>query len=96
MARKKKSDTAPAKESKKAPLPVVVEECHEESHECCEHGAEGISLEVQSFLSRRDDLAEKLAREIETTELKLAELKRSAALLFPERHGHHADTGAAG
>jgi hypothetical protein len=39
--------------------------------------------EVQAFLSKRGELAEKLAREIEATEKKLAELKRTAALLNP-------------
>lgn len=39
--------------------------------------------EVQSFLNKRGELAEKLAREIEATEKKLAELKRTAALLNP-------------
>jgi hypothetical protein len=39
--------------------------------------------EVQAFLSKRGELAEKLAREIEATEKKLAELKRTAALLSP-------------
>lgn len=41
--------------------------------------------EVQTFLSKRDELAQKLAREIEITEKKLAELKHSAAMLFPEK-----------
>jgi hypothetical protein len=44
--------------------------------------------EVQSFLSKRADLAKKLADEIEATENKLAELKRTAAMLFPENHGN--------
>ena len=39
--------------------------------------------EVESFLSRRDELARKLAEEIEATEKKLAELKKIAASLFP-------------
>jgi len=40
--------------------------------------------EVQSFLSKRDELARKLAEEITATEAKLAELKKTAASLFPE------------
>lgn len=43
----------------------------------------GLVAEVQSFLSKRGELAEKLAREIEATEKKLEELKRTAALLLP-------------
>lgn len=40
--------------------------------------------EIQSFLQQRQELADKLAQEIEATERKLAELKRTAAMLFPE------------
>ncbi len=39
--------------------------------------------EVQSFLNLRDELARKLAIEIEALEAKLAELKKTAASLFP-------------
>ena len=42
-----------------------------------------LSGEVQSFLGMRAELARKLALEIETTEKRLVELKRAAALLFP-------------
>lgn len=41
--------------------------------------------EVQSFLSKRDELAKKLSEEIAATEAKLIELKKTAAALFPER-----------
>ena len=44
-----------------------------------------LMAEVESFLSRRDELARKLAEEIVSTEKKLAELKKIAASLFPER-----------
>jgi len=40
--------------------------------------------EVQSFLSRRDELARKLSEEIEVTEKKLAELRSTLASLFPD------------
>lgn len=40
--------------------------------------------EVQSFLNKREELARKLADEIAATETKLAELKKTAAALFPE------------
>jgi hypothetical protein len=43
-----------------------------------------LAEEVQSFLDRRGELARKLAAEIEATERKLAELRRTAAALFPE------------
>jgi hypothetical protein len=39
--------------------------------------------EVQSFLNLRDELARKLATEIDALEEKLAELKKTAASLFP-------------
>lgn len=40
--------------------------------------------QVQSFLCQRADLAQKLAAEIEATEKKLIELRKTAAMLFPE------------
>lgn len=46
-----------------------------------------LMAEVESFLSKRDELAQKLALEIEATEKKLAELKKTAASLFPETAG---------
>ncbi len=46
-----------------------------------------LMAEVESFLSKRDELARKIAAEIETLEQKLAELKETAASLFPETAG---------
>jgi hypothetical protein len=43
-----------------------------------------LMAEVETFLSKRDELARKLAEEIEATEKKLAELRKIAASLFPE------------
>lgn len=40
--------------------------------------------EVQQFLSKRAELANRLSQEIEATEKKLIELKRTVAMLFPE------------
>lgn len=40
--------------------------------------------EIQTFMSMRDELAQKLAAEIEATELRLEELKSTAASLFPQ------------
>lgn len=42
--------------------------------------------EVQSFLRQRQELAQRLADEIAATEAKLAELKKTAAMLFPENY----------
>lgn|GEM_PF-4402476 len=50
--------------------------------------AHPLMAEVESFLSKRDELARKLALEIEATEKKLAELKKTAASLFPEAATH--------
>jgi hypothetical protein len=49
-----------------------------------------LAAEVRAFIDRRDELASKLSQEIELTEKKLAELKRTAALLFPANgaNGH--------
>ena len=46
--------------------------------------ADSLVEEVQSFLDRRAALAKKLVDEIAATEKKLAELKKTAAMLFPE------------
>ena len=40
--------------------------------------------EVQSFVTRRNEMARKLNKEIEAAERKLAELRRTKARLFPE------------
>ena len=43
-----------------------------------------LMAEVETFLSKRDELAQRFADEIAATEQKLAELKKTAASLFPE------------
>lgn len=40
--------------------------------------------EVQTFLNKRSELADRLAREITATERRLEELRRTAALLSPD------------
>jgi len=42
-----------------------------------------LAAEVQTFLNKRGELAERLAREIEATQRRLEELRRSLALLSP-------------
>jgi hypothetical protein len=44
----------------------------------------GLMEEIQTFMSMRDELAQKLAAEIEETERKLEELRNTAASLFPQ------------
>lgn len=46
--------------------------------------ADPILAEVQQFLQKRADLANRLTAEIDSTERKLAELKRTLEQLFPE------------
>ncbi len=46
--------------------------------------AEPLLEEVQQFLVKRAELASKLSQEIEATEKKLVELKKTVTLLFPE------------
>lgn len=40
--------------------------------------------EIQTFMAMRDELAQKLAVEIEATERRLEELRKTAASLFPQ------------
>jgi hypothetical protein len=47
-------------------------------------GHDGLDKEVEAFLAQREQLAQRLAHEIAATEQRLEELKRTAALLFPE------------
>ncbi|WP_373652500.1 hypothetical protein [Schlesneria sp. DSM 10557] len=42
-----------------------------------------LKSEIETFISLRDELARKLADEIAATELKLAQLRETAASLFP-------------
>jgi hypothetical protein len=44
----------------------------------------GLAEEVSSFIAQRDSLSQRLAEEIAATEKKLAELKHTAAMLFPK------------
>jgi len=49
-----------------------------------ENATSSLMDEIQSFMTLREELSQKLASEIEATELKLAELKETAASLFPQ------------
>ena len=50
-----------------------------------------LMAEVETFLSKREELARRFAEEIEATEERLAELKRTAASLFGENDGKTAN-----
>lgn len=52
-----------------------------------EEQVDPLMAEVESFISRRDELARKIADEIEALEQKLADLKETAASLFPDNVG---------
>jgi hypothetical protein len=88
MAKRKHSENHAAA----APAPAAV------ASDVAAHAADELSAErlgelaeeVRAFIDRREELAGKLAQEIALTEKKLAELKRTAALLFPENatNGH--------
>ena len=49
-----------------------------------EEHVDPLMADVKTFLSKRDELAQKFAAEIEALEQRLAELKETAASLFPE------------
>jgi hypothetical protein len=88
MAKRKHSENQSAKLH--AHAPAVVETAEPRGADLSSEGLGGLADEVRAFIDRRDELASKLAQEIELTEKKLVELKRTAALLFPENaaNGH--------
>jgi len=73
---------APIKEA--APFVATTPKAPEGSLVAPPAGGTPLLAEVQSFIQRREELARKLAEEIRATEARLAELKRTAAALFPE------------
>ena len=59
-------------------------------------GSDGsLAEEIQAFLARRDELAQRLVSEIAATEQRLAALRQSAALLFAENGGERKPKKAA-
>lgn len=54
-----------------------------------------LAEEIQAFLARRDELAQRLVQEIAATEQRLAALRQSAALLFAENGGERKPKKAA-
>lgn len=85
MAKKKSHDISDvsAAETSIAQELASAEEVPSDAAESVEEPGHPLMEEVQSFLNLRDELARKLAAEIEMMEEKLAELKRTAASLFP-------------
>ncbi len=80
---------APSKDSAKEALketsnPAATPKAPEEALNSSPAAGTPLLAEVQSFIQKREELARKLADEIAATETKLAELKRTAAALFPE------------
>ena len=82
MARPKNSTSAPVAGSVELAEQVLAEGSP---------GAVGLdgtlAEEIQAFLARREELSQRLVREIAATEQRLAALKQSAALLFAENGG---------
>ena len=90
MAKRKPQGNQTAEPAERVALLAGETDQQVELGQQAQRGADLGSLteEVQSFLNRRSELARKLAQEIEATEKKLAELKHTAALLFPENDGN--------
>ena len=85
MAKKrpKDRDTEPVNAPETTPAASEVE-VSPESPASCTAAGQTLMEEVQLFLTQREELAKKLAEEIAATEQKLADLKKTAAQLFPE------------
>ncbi|WP_254508005.1 hypothetical protein [Anatilimnocola floriformis] len=77
-------NSAPAKET--APVAKPAAAAPEAAPVSAPADGTPLLAEVQSFIQRREELARKLSDEITSTEERLAELKRTAAALFPENN----------
>lgn len=85
MAKKKhQREAKPVQETQPEEENRVTADEPQESSVATSPTCDSLVEEVQSFSDRRAALAQKLADEIAATEKKLAELKKTAALLFPE------------
>ncbi len=82
MAKKKQTESSPSatESTVEANAPATEAEAAEPTQPLGE-----LAKEVQDFIAQREQLAQKLAEEIAATEQKLAELKRTAVMLFPEK-----------
>lgn len=87
--KKQHQETVSVKAADETPVPSVSPEVQtpvEPASEPESH-VDPLMAEVEAFLSKRDELAQKIAGEIEALEQKLAELKETAASLFPDSAG---------
>jgi hypothetical protein len=82
MAKKKHSENHAAVPS--APAAIASEAAGHDDDDLSAEPLGELAGEVRAFIDRREELAAKLVQEIAFTEKKLAELKRTLALLFPE------------
>jgi hypothetical protein len=82
MAKRKHSDPVPPPTSED--VQQLTTALQESSTAAAEQPVDELEQEVAEFLARREELARKLADEIAATERRLADLRRTAALLFPE------------
>jgi hypothetical protein len=81
MAKRRPSETA---DDFPAPQASDTVESQETTVPEADVPADPLMDEIQTFMTLRDELARKLAAEIEATEQKLAELRETAASLFPQ------------
>lgn len=91
-AKKQHRETSFVKAAEETPTAGVSSEVppQTESPAVLDEQVDPLMAEVEAFLSKRDELAQKIAAEIEATEQKLAELKETAASLFPDSGGNGA------
>ncbi|HEY4261608.1 MAG TPA: hypothetical protein VGM98_15670 [Schlesneria sp.] len=87
--KKQQQETSSVKAADETPTPSVSPEVQTPVDPAIEPEGQvdPLMAEVEAFLSKRDELAQKIAGEIEALEQKLAELKETAASLFPDSAG---------
>ena len=85
-AKRQDRETASVKSVEETPTQSVnvEDQVPADSSMMTEEHVDPLMADVKTFLSKRDELARKFAEEIETLEQRLAELKETAASLFPE------------
>lgn len=82
MAKRKQSE--PSEDVPMPQSPDSERANHSQVMDSTDSPANPLMDEIQTFMTLRDELARKLAAEIEATEQKLAELRETAASLFPQ------------
>ncbi|MEI8020965.1 MAG: hypothetical protein WCH39_22360 [Schlesneria sp.] len=85
-AKRQDRETASVKSVEETPIHSVSveDQVPADSSTTTEEHVDPLMADVKTFLSKRDELARKFAEEIDALEQRLAELKETAASLFPE------------